>query len=132
MQKSSFIFLHQLLAIIFVTCLFLLGKVHFSVASEPLFVYDSKEKRDPFISLIGKNVKLTDVELLESIDQVRVEGVIIDPNKGSSAIVNGQIIRVGEFLGGFRLEKVTNYHIVMKRDEQEHTIQFRSPEDDKQ
>lgn len=132
MQKFKFLFFRCLKVHVFVTCLFLLTKVYFSVANESLFVYDSKNKRDPFISLIGKNVKLTDVELLESIDQVRVEGVIIDPYKGSSAIVNGRIIRVGEFLGGFRLEKVTNYFIVMSRDEKEHTIQFRSPEDDNQ
>lgn len=132
MQKYKLLFFQSIKVCVYVTCLFFLTKVYFSVANESLFVYDSKGKRDPFISLIGKNVKLTDVELLESIEQVRVEGVIVDPDKGSSAIVNGQIIRVGEFLGGFKLEKVTNYYIVMKRDEKEYTIQFRSPEDDKQ
>jgi len=105
---------------------------NFSVANEPKFVYDSKKKRDPFISLIGKNVKLTDVELLESIDDVRVEGVILDPNKVSSAIVNGQILKVGDFMGGYKLEKVTRYAIIMTRDGKQHKIQFRSPDEDTQ
>ena len=106
-----------------------LAAVNFSVANEAKFVYDSKGKRDPFMSLIGKNVTLTDVELLESIEDVRVEGVIIDPNEGSSAIINGQIIKVGEFLGGFRLIKVTKYFVVLQRDEKKHTIQFRAPDE---
>jgi len=105
---------------------------NFSVANEQNFVYDSKEKRDPFLSLIGKNVKLTDVELLESIDDVRVEGVIIEPNRVSSAIVNGQILKVGDFMGGYKLEKVTRYSIIMTRDGKQHKIEFRSPDEDTQ
>jgi hypothetical protein len=131
MQKSNFF--HSLpMALVFVSCFLFLCSGDFSVANEHKFVYDSKEKRDPFVSLVGKNVKLTDVELLDSIADVKVEGVIVDPHMTSSAIVNGQILKVGDFMGGFKLEKVTNYYIIMTRDGEEHKIQFRSLEEDRQ
>ncbi|MBU1864056.1 MAG: hypothetical protein KKH94_10370 [Candidatus Omnitrophica bacterium] len=93
-------------------------------------MYDSKTKRDPFVSLIGENVHLTDVELLESISEVNVEGVILDPVKGSAAIVNGQILRIGDYMGGFQLSEVTRYQITMLRDGKEYNLVFRNKEED--
>ena len=113
-----------------VVCIVISHQCDFIFANEVYFIYDSKGKRDPFISLLGKNVKLTDVELLDSIDDVRVEGVIIDPKKGSAAIVNGRILKVGDFMGGFKLEKVTHYEIYMSRDGQKFKLQFRNKSDD--
>ncbi len=130
MEKSIDFFLKYFIGIIFLGFYFLCS-CNFLLANESNFVYDSKGKRDPFISLIGKKVKLTDVDLIDSIKDVRVEGVIIDPKKGSAAIVNGQILYIGDYMGGFKLVKVTHYYIVVSRDEKEYKLQFRSEEDDK-
>jgi len=132
MRKNSPYSHNRYIAIILILIWVLLLSENFSVAKESVFVYDSKNKRDPFISLIGKNVTLTDVELLASIADVRIEGVILEPNKPSSALINGQILREGEFLGGFKLTKVTKYYVIMKKDEKEHKLQFRSPEEDQE
>lgn len=102
----------------------------FLLAKGGHFMYDSKTKRDPFVSLIGENVHLTDVELLESISEVNVEGVILDPVKGSAAIVNGQILRIGDYMGGFQLSEVTRYQITMLRDGKEYNLVFRNKEED--
>ncbi len=102
-----------------------------SIADED-FVYDSKGKRDPFLSLIDRRVKLTDVELLASIDDVRVDGVILDRDRGASAIVNDSIIKIGEFVGGFKLVEVSQYEVVLLRDGQSYTIEFRDKDLDAQ
>ena len=97
----------------------------FLMASDAYFIYDSKAKRDPFISLLGKNIKLTDVELLESVDDIIVEGVVVDPDGGSTAILNGKILKISEFIGGFRLDKVTHYEVYLSRDGVQYKIKFR-------
>lgn len=97
----------------------------FLMANDTRFLYDSREKRDPFVSLLGRKVRLTDVDLLESINDVKIEGVIVDEEKGSAAIVNGRILRVGDFMGGFQLVAVTHYEVVMARDGKEYTLSFR-------
>jgi len=129
MGKYTNFFLKYIFCIISLNIYFLCN-CNFLLANESNFIYDSKDKRDPFISLIGKKVKLTDVDLINSIKDVRVEGVIIDPKKGSAAIVNGQILYIGDYMGGFKLDKVTNYYIVMSRDDKEFKLQFRSEEED--
>jgi hypothetical protein len=96
----------------------------FLLAIDSNFVYDSKGKRDPFIPLIGKNVKLTDAELLSSIEDVTVEGIIIDKKEGSAVIVNNQILKTGESLGGFRLEKIAPTYVVFSRDGKEYTLTY--------
>ena len=125
MRKCNKYFLKYFCGIIF---FLLFGNI--SLANEARFIYDSKSKRDPFISLIGKKVKLADVDLIDSIKDVRVEGVIIDP-KGSAAVVNGQILRIGDYMGGYKLDKVTHYYIIMTRDDKNFKLQFRSEEEDR-
>ncbi len=98
---------------------------NFSLANENNFIYDSNGKRDPFVSLLNKNVKLTDVRLLKSVEDIRVEGVIIDKKNGSGAVLNGNIIKVGEFLGGFKLMDVSQYYVILERDEKRYKIKFR-------
>lgn len=121
MRFTRFSILMGIIAIIF-------WAINFSVANEDRFVYDSKGKRDPFISLLGTNVKVTDVELLESIKDIRVEGVIID-STGSAAIMNNNIVRLGEFIGGFKLTQVTNYRVILERNGKEHAIKFRDKDE---
>ena len=130
MQKYTNFFLRCFCRGIVVLHIYVLLNHNFLLANEANFVYDSKGKRDPFISLIGKKVKLADVDLIDSIKDVKVEGVIIDPQRGSAAIVNNQILRIGDYMGGFKLSKVTRYYIVMSRDEKEFKLQFRSEEED--
>lgn len=115
----------RFLIICFVLSVIFAAKSNFLLANDAYFLYDSKNKRDPFESLLDKNVKVTDIKYLESLSQIVVEGVIVDPRNGSAAILNGNVLKVGEFIGGFRLEKVTNYEVHVSRDGKIHKLVFR-------
>ena len=74
-------------------------------------------------------MNLTDVELLASIEEVTIEGIIIDPKEGSSAIINGEILKEGDYLGGFRVTEIFQNTVEVERDDKTYTLTYRENED---
>jgi hypothetical protein len=64
------------------------------------FKYDSKSKRDPFIPLVGAAANTRDgLEFIETVDDVKLEGIIWAPRSGSVAILNGIEMSEGDRVG---------------------------------
>lgn len=78
--------------------------------------YAHQGKRDPFIPLIGKNVQIKNVDFFKTVDEARIEGILIDPKEGSVVIVNDQVLKLGDFIGGFRIDKIEANVVVFSRD----------------
>ena len=70
--------------------------------------YDSETRRDPFVSLTEKkkiSIARTDLSGLAdvaSIDDIRLEGIVVDVSKGSIVIANGVVLREGESKDGVK------------------------------
>jgi hypothetical protein len=92
MSKSLFLILVLLLHLVL---------SHFPLAFAQEFRYDSHGARDPFSppSRGGS-------EIVKTRKEVQLEGSVFDPLEGSVAIVNGQMIREGDLVDGFRLVKL--------------------------
>lgn len=59
--------------------------------------YDPKGRRDPFVPLIGvKPGLISGLFGVESVDDIRLEGLVFDPVSGSVAIANGVVLREKE------------------------------------
>ncbi len=59
--------------------------------------YDAKGKRDPFVPLMGvKPGLVSGLFGVESVDDIRLEGLVFDPVSGSVAIANGVVLREKE------------------------------------
>ncbi|MBN1493922.1 MAG: general secretion pathway protein GspB [Candidatus Omnitrophica bacterium] len=86
--------------------------------------YDEGGHRDPFRPLIGKDIELTQVTYLKSVDDLMIEGILVDPDKGSVAIINGQVLREGNFIGGFRIDTIENNKVIFSRDDKTYTINY--------
>lgn len=97
----------------------------FSLANGEEFRYDSHGKKDPFVSPAQAVVTTTQM----GSGELRLEGVIVDPQGSSYAIVNGQIVRQGEAFEGFLLKKVEpnqalfeksgeHFAVVLRRDDE--------------
>lgn len=87
------------------------------------FVYDSKGKRDPFISLITRDVRVAaGLEGVQVIDDITLEGILWDPKGGSIAVLNGVIMREGQEAGSVKLKKIEEKKITLLLNEIEYTI----------
>ena len=65
-------------------------------------LYQAKTRRDPFISLVVTSMKQNSGALatVENIDQIRLEGIVTDPNPAkSAAVANGSLLKVGDEVG---------------------------------
>ena len=97
---------------------------YFSLAFGAEFRYDTKGKRDPFLSP-------TQAALLKTHlgpGELHLEGIILDPGKASYVLVNGEIVREGEIFSGYRLAKIEANRATFMKDEDAFTLALR--EDD--
>ncbi len=75
------------------------------LSAEEGFKYDAKGKRNPFTPLVtsdGRILKLED----EDKGQIQLEGIIYDKYGSSYAIINGTVVRVGDFIGDYQVLKI--------------------------
>ena len=108
----------------FVASLFALNlNINFCLALDREFMYDNGGRRDPFLSLIADNVNVFDLEEL-SVEGVMLEGIIYDPLQGSLAIVNGEIYRTGDRIGGFEVKEIANNFIKIAQEDILYTIKL--------
>jgi len=94
----------------------------YSYASGKRFIYDSKKKRDPFIPLVGKGMRLLVPQGVKSIENIILEGIVFDSEQGSLAIINNEIFKEGDSIGGFILSEVTKKSIILTKEEKDYTI----------
>jgi len=67
----------------------------FSLAQEG-YTYDSKGRRDPFIALVTPAGVLLTLDKEDVKTDLAVEGIIYDKQGSSYAIVNSEVVRVGD------------------------------------
>jgi len=90
------------------------------------FAYDNKGKRDPFVPLLkGTTGGYADLENIEAVSELVLEGVVWDPEGGSLAVINGTILKEGESLGSVRLLKIDRQKAFLEIDGIKHEIYVR-------
>jgi len=70
------------------------------------YVYDSANKRDPFIPLItsdGRYVQLERSNEDEAGSLLKVEGIVYDKYGLSYAIVDGSVVKVGDLISDYQV-----------------------------
>lgn len=106
----------------------ILGVAWLSLASS-LFaaseiVYDSGNRRDPFVPLTGEENALGSA----TSSGVKLEGIIYDPGKQSMAILNGKTYQTGEAVGDATVVKILKDHVVILVEGEEKTLWIRGEE----
>ena len=72
-------------------------------------LYSAKGRRDPFVQLVGTGAKASAGGLLsvESVEEVSIEGIVVDPNpKQSIVVVNGSVLKEGDEVGSVKVLKI--------------------------
>ena len=76
------------------------------------FRYESHGKRDPFVSLVGPDrTSATKLEDILSADEIRLEGIGRGAKGTRTAIVNGQILKVGDKIGEIEVRDISEKSI---------------------
>ena len=82
------------------------------------FVYDAKGKRNPFIPLVtpeGRLLKLDKPEAT-SVEGLAVEGIIYDKFGRSFAIVNTNVVGIGDTVGDYQVLKIQENKVIFIKD----------------
>ena len=78
------------------------------------FVYNPKGKRDPFIPLVTRNGRLLQLDYQEEgVITPVVEGIVYDKRGISYAIVNGEIVMVGDKIYNFKVLKIEDNKVIL-------------------
>ena len=86
----------------------IMGAAVFASADEKVS-YDAHGKRDPFVPLVSETsvpVPMEEAAMLTNMDEIKIEGIVYDPNQGSIVMLNGNMLREGEALGGIKVLKI--------------------------
>ena len=97
----------------------------FSLVFGDEFRYDSHGKRDPFLSPAVQNLAESKI----SHGELRLEGIVLDKEGQSYAIVNSEIIREGQKFEGFLLQKITAQEVIFQKDEETFKVPLRQDDE---
>lgn len=90
---------------------------------EQPFIYDDQGKRDPFLSLVDKNGRyLLDSSLGDSTAGLNLSGILWDPQGKSSALINNQIVKIGETISGFTVTDISEDSVTVLKNDETYTI----------
>lgn len=97
---------------------------YFSMAFASDFRYDTKGKRDPFLS--PAQAALLKKQL--GPGELRLEGIIIDAGAASYVVVNREVVKAGDSFSGFMLKKIEPNAATFVKDGEEFTLFLREDE----
>lgn len=90
---------------------------------EPVFTYDDKNKRDPFLPLVDQNGRyLLPSELFYSSGALELTGILWDTQGNSSALLNNKVVKVGEVVSGYHVKIITKNSVTVFKDNKEYKI----------
>lgn len=92
------------------------------------FIYDAKGKRDPFIPLVTPDGRLLKLKQQEEATELLLEGIIYDEHGLSYAIVNGEIIKIGDKVGDYQVLKVEKNKIIFLKEGEPVEVELKEEE----
>lgn len=101
-----------------------------SVFAQGEFTYNDKGKRNPFIPLVtpqGRLLKL-DKQDTASLQGLAIEGIIYDKFGRSFAIVNAEVVGVGDPVGEYQVLKIFENKVVFIKDGQPLEVELNKEE----
>jgi len=106
---------------------FFLGFVCILEAQEDKYTYKHQGKRDPFVPLISSSGYLINMPSADS-SSLLLEGILYDSSGDSIAIINGELVRVGETVGNAVVTAIELNKIIVIQDNERLEIELRREE----
>jgi len=113
--------------IVIICLVFILATIICAQADE-VFVYNSKGRRDPFLSLVSPEGFLINIEPSGNASEVSLEGIIYDPRGSSYAIINAEVVTPGDVIGRFEVIEIEKNKVILLRDSEKIEIELEEGE----
>jgi hypothetical protein len=101
-RVSSFTFLFCALYFALYTC---------SLAQEE-FIYNAQGKRNPFTPLVTPDGVLLKLDKEEAKGDLLIDGIIYDKYGLSYALVNGEVVKIGDKVGDYQILKIEKNKVI--------------------
>lgn len=93
---------------------------------EEPFIYRSEDRKDPFVPLVSKDGKLMiGFGVLDSINDVILEGIIYDPERESIVVLNGLILKENDRVGRIKVERIERDSVILSFENEEYTFKLK-------
>ena len=93
------------------------------------FVYNDEGRRDPFWPLISPSgaIITSDEEELSTSDMM-LTGVMTGSDGKNVAVINGKIVKEGDTIGAFKVERISPTYVVLDRGQEKSELHLRKEE----
>ena len=106
--------MNKKLVFLIITCILI---CQIRVSAQERIVYDDKGKRDPFIALVTADGRLLSLEpTTEAKAKIVLEGIISGASGYSYAIINGEVLGLGDYILGYAVFKIEKNKVVLFKD----------------
>jgi hypothetical protein len=111
-----------------VVCSLVLGACNVCYAQEQS-VYDARGKRNPFTPLVTSDGRLLKLDKEEGTKTLSIEGIIYDEHGLSYAIVNAEVVKIGDEIAGYQVLKIEKNKVIFIKEGQPLEIEFKKEEE---
>lgn len=94
----------------------------------PDFVYEDHDKRDPLWKLIGPRGSILSYDKDVQATDLLLEGVMAEPGGESVAIINGNIVKVGDKIGLFVITNIQTNEVTLEKGQETFTLKLKKEE----
>ena len=98
--------------------------------AEETFIYDSLGKPDPFSPWVTSDGRLQILESREKKDasELSLEGIIYDKYGLSYAVVNGEVVKIGDSIDGYQILKIEEKKVIFIKEGQAVEVELKKEE----
>ena len=101
-----------------------------SALCQQQFKYEAASRRDPFIPLVTPDGRLLKLDVAEESKSTLVlEGIIYDKNGISYAIVNGNVVKIGDRVADHQVLKIEANKVIFIKEGQTQEIILKKTDD---
>lgn len=85
--------------------------------------YDSGGRKDPFVPLVSAEGVVNEKRFDAS--DIRVEGIVFDPNGGSMVLINNEFFKEGDHVNGANIITIFRDRVILSQSDEEKTLWIR-------
>ena len=85
------------------------------VSAQEAFVYDDHEKRNPFWPLVSPSGTILNYDKDLLISEINLEGIMVNSQGQNIAILNGTVVKQGDYIGLFEIMTITKTQVILKK-----------------
>ncbi|MFA5117919.1 MAG: hypothetical protein WC695_03595 [Candidatus Omnitrophota bacterium] len=100
------------------SCVLTLGRNMLFCQAQGEFIYDAAGRRNPFVALVTPDGRYVQLEKKEISGDIKLEGIIYDNYGVSYAIVNGLVVKIGDFIGDKQVLKIEKNRVFFVKEGQ--------------